>query len=103
MILSYSRVVFLVTFMLIAFDVAPSWLFGVDADWFKMVNMILFSFTNGYASTLCAVKAPSLAHSDMKESVGMFISIFLTLGILLGSVIAIGIGKIVPAAPPAPM
>lgn len=95
-ILSYSRTIFFITFMLIAYGTPPSWLFGDNSDWFKIINMILFSITNGFASTLCAVKSPSRAPSDMKESVGMFISIFLTMGILLGSVIAIGIGKVVP-------
>lgn len=64
---SYLRSIFLITFMLIAFNVPPSWLFGVDADWFKMINMILFSFSNGYISTLLAIKAPSRAHDDSKE------------------------------------
>jgi hypothetical protein len=58
--------------------------------------MMLFSFSNGFCSTLCAVKAPSIAPDDMKESVGMFISIFLTTGILIGSLIALGMQNAVP-------
>jgi hypothetical protein len=59
--------------------------------------MILFAFSNGYVSTLCAVKAPSRAPDDSKEQVGMFIGVFIAIGILIGSLIAIGVGKIVPA------
>ena len=75
---------------------APSWLFGDNADWFKILNMVLFSLTNGYLSTMCCVKAPSRAPDHLKESVGMFLSIFLTFGIMIGSIVAIGVGKGVP-------
>lgn len=50
------RTIFVATFLLVSFDVAPEWLFS--ADWFIIVNLVLFSITNGYVSTLCAVKAP---------------------------------------------
>ncbi|CDW83406.1 equilibrative nucleoside transporter 1 [Stylonychia lemnae] len=94
LILTFVRVIFIATFLLIALNVSPAWLFGVDADWFKLINMILFAFTNGYCSTQCAIKAPSRASDDSKESVGTLIGLFLTLGIFLGSIGAIGMGKI---------
>ena len=50
------RTIFILTFLLVAFEVSPVWLF--QADWFKILNYALFSFTNGYTSTLCAIKAP---------------------------------------------
>ena len=50
-ILSYCRAIFIVTFMLIAYAENPSWLFGENADWFKIINMMLFAFSNGYVST----------------------------------------------------
>jgi hypothetical protein len=53
---AYGRAIFLLTFTLIAFNVAPSALFGDNADWFKIINMMLFAFTNGFFSTQCAVK-----------------------------------------------
>lgn len=51
LILTYSRTLFLATFLLIAFHVSPSWLFGDNADWFKIFNMILFALSNGFVST----------------------------------------------------
>lgn len=51
LILTYGRALFIATSLLIAWDVPPSWLFGVNADWFKLINMFLFAFTNGYCST----------------------------------------------------
>lgn len=56
---SYARVVFIATFLLVAWAASPSWLFGHSADWFKIINMVLFAFTNGFTSTQCAIKAPS--------------------------------------------
>lgn len=50
------RTVFVVTFLLIGFQVGPTWLF--NSDWFKITNMVIFALSNGYYSTLCAVKAP---------------------------------------------
>ena len=50
------RSLFVAPFLLIAFEVGPSWLFG--ADWFKLVNFCYFSFTNGHISSLCAIKSP---------------------------------------------
>lgn len=90
--LSYSRSIFVLTFMLIAFNIPPSWLFGINADWFKIINMCLFSISNGYISTMLAIKAPSRAHDDSKEQVGLFVGISITFGILIGSLVAIGVG-----------
>lgn len=94
LVITYSRAIFIATFLLIAFHVPPEGLFGHNADWFKIINMILFAFTNGWCSTQCAIKAPSRAPDDSKEQVGGLISIFLTLGILIGSIMAIGMGRI---------
>jgi hypothetical protein len=51
LIMSYSRVIFIVTAFLVDYSVGPSWLFGDSADWFKLVNMFIFAFTNGFVST----------------------------------------------------
>ena len=60
--MSIVRTVFVATFLLIAFEVAPTWLF--EADWFKVLNYSIFAFTNGYTSTLCAVKAPATVEGE---------------------------------------
>jgi len=59
---SALRIIFVATFLLIDFKVPPVWLFVLD--WFKILNLVLFAFTNGYLSTLCAIKAPG----TVKES-----------------------------------
>jgi predicted MFS family arabinose efflux permease len=94
--LSYGRAIFIATFLLIAFATDPQWLFGHNSDWFKIINMALFAFSNGYVSTLCAIKSPSRAHDDSKEQVGIFVGVFIAIGILIGSLIAVGVGKVVP-------
>lgn len=75
----------------------PEWLTGrKSSDWFKIVNISLFAFSNGYCSTQCAIKSPSRASPETKEAVGQFVGIFLITGIVIGSVIAIGVGMILP-------
>jgi hypothetical protein len=53
---SAARILFIATFLLIDYEVPPNWLFGLD--WFKIVNLVLFAFTQGYLTALCAIKAP---------------------------------------------
>ena len=94
-VLTYSRVIFIATAFLVDYSVSPQWLFGATADWFKITNMILFAFTNGYCSTLCAIKSPSRAPEDSKEVVGTFVGVFITTGIVLGSLVALGLSPLV--------
>ncbi len=98
-ILTYCRIIFIVFAFLIDYSVAPVWLFGDKADWFKLLNMFLFAFTNGFVSTQCAIKSPSRAPEDSKEVVGTFVGVFITLGIVLGSLFALAIASLVKGNP----
>ena len=97
--MSGVRTIFIVTFLLIAFEVSPGWLFR--ADWFKIVNFAIFAFTNGYTSTLCAVKAPQTVEGEQKGQVGAFIGVTISCGILTGSLLALGMGEIIKLTPAA--
>jgi hypothetical protein len=81
--------VFIATTFLIDYEVGPDWLVGTGGDWWKITNMALFAFSNGYCSTQCAIKAPSRAPEDSKEIVGIFIGTSITLGIVIGSLVAL--------------
>ncbi len=93
-ILTIARLLFVVTFYLIAFEKLR-----FNSDWVIIVNMILFSFTNGYASTLCAVKAPGTVTPEDRGQVGGFIGTTITLGILIGSIIAVAETPIIKMTP----
>ena len=80
------RAVFIFTMLMIAFDQSPDWLFG--SDWFKIINLFLFSVTNGYLSTLCMKYGPELCADEDKEIAGFLMVFSLTGGVLLGSLIA---------------
>ena len=54
--LNYLRTIFILSFLLVSFEVGPAWLF--NSDWFKLVNLTLFAFTNGWLSSLCVIKTP---------------------------------------------
>ena len=65
------------------------------------MNFAIFAFTNGYTSTLCAVKAPATVEGEQKGQVGAFIGVTISLGILSGSVLALGMGQIIEMTPAA--
>ena len=56
--------------------------------------MSLFALTNGFVSTQCAIKAPSMVSDDLKGSIGQSIGFSLSLGIMLGSILCIPMAKI---------
>ena len=66
----------------------------LDQDWLKLINLILFALSNGLVSTLCAIKAPQFVREDLREKVGIFISLFLGCGLLTGSLSAMLVGLI---------
>lgn len=92
-VLSLTRTLFIATFFLIAFAV---WYFA--KDWFIITNMVMFALSHGYVSTLCAVKAPGTVTEEHRGQVGGFIGITLTLGIFIGSTIALGLTPLVNMA-----
>ena len=99
LILAGIRTIFIATFLLVAFEVQPAWLF--TADWFKITNLALFSFTNGYVATLCAVKAPQTVEGELKGQVGAFVGVTILLGIILGATFALGMGQVILHTPKA--
>ena len=96
-IFSAVRTLFLATFLLISFDVPPPGLFG--SSWFILLNLFLFSITNGYVSTLCAVKAPMTVEGEAKGQVGGFVGITISTGIVLGSILAFAMVAVIEASP----
>lgn len=55
--------------------------------------MALFALSNGYVSTQCCIKAPQVVSRDQQETIGIFVSLFLGLGIVSGSICAIPVGN----------
>lgn len=94
------RILLIPFFFLSTFQVGPAWLFR--ADWFKILNLALFAFSNGYTSTLCAIKAPGTVAPERGGQVGSFIGTTISMGILAGSTIAVGVGKVIANAPAEP-
>ena len=94
--LTLTRLVFIPTTLLIAIYAKKEDGGFLKQDWFKIVNMVLFAISNGYLSTQCAIKAPSMVNDEQKMQIGMFVSIFLCLGITSGSFLAIPVGAALP-------
>ena len=92
--LSWTRTLFIVTFFLVSFDVIV-----FESDWFILTNLVFFSVSNGYTSTLCAVKAPGTVEGEAKGQVGAFIGITISTGIVLGSIIAFAVVYVLELTP----
>jgi hypothetical protein len=95
--LSAARIIFIASFLLTDFEVPPTWLFGLD--WFKILNLVLFAFSSGYLSTLCAMKAPSTVKESRRAQVGAYIGICIGLGVTIGSILQVGMGPILAYTP----
>lgn len=97
-IASLARIIFVPLFLLSSYQAPPNALF--NSDWYKVIDMLLFAFTNGYLSTLCCVKAPhTVYHDEEKGQVGGLIGITISTGIMLGSLIAIPVGLAIENCP----
>ena len=95
---SALRTLFVLTFLAIALDWSPSFIFG--SDWFKITNLVLFAYTNGYVSTLCGVKAPGTAKDDNhRASIGGCVGLCIQIGVLTGTFVAAGFAPLIKANP----
>ena len=86
-ILALCRTVFIFTTIAAARQAPPSFL--AQADWFRVANVVLFSLSNGFVATQCMMLAPKMVSGDQRKHVGLYGSLFLSLGITIGSVLMI--------------
>jgi solute carrier family 29 (equilibrative nucleoside transporter), member 1/2/3 len=94
---SYLRIVFIGSFLLTDFRLSPLSLW--DSDWFKLSNLFLFAFSNGFISTQCAIKAPACVETDRKAQVGAYVATCNQLGVLIGSILQVGMTPILARTP----
>ena len=94
--LGILRFLFIFTTIMFALDDSDSDPVFFERDYLKIANMVLFALTNGLVSTLCAIKAPQFVAEDQREQIGIFVGLFIALGIVTGSVIAIPVGNALP-------
>jgi hypothetical protein len=98
---SYSRTFFFITYFLIMFQVGPDGLFV--SDWFKILNTFIFGFTNGFFSTRCAILAPGVVAATFQQETGSMIGSIISIGILMGSIVAIPMEQFIKMSPPTPL
>ena len=71
----------------------------LSSDWFKMINMSLFSFTNGWLSSLCVIKTPDYVRQSERGDIGALVNPVIVGGILLGTILAIPMEQIIKMTP----
>ena len=83
-ILTLIRGLLLIIFLLIALNLVILF----DHDAFKIVNICIFAFTNGYAGTLHMMYGPHLCANKDKPFAGYIMNCFLYFGMFFGSLLA---------------
>ena len=96
-LLTYARAAFVMTFLLTDFAVPPAWIWS--GDWFKITNLALFAFSNGYLTTLCALKVPGTVEVSRRPLLSIYIVVCICAGILIGSVLQVGMTPIIALTP----
>jgi equilibrative nucleoside transporter 1/2/3 len=86
-VLSFFRLIFGVTFYMIACNMSPQWLFG--SLWFKLLNMFLFSLSDGYCSTVILIQSASKLPERMRERAGYVIITTMMIGIFNGALLGL--------------
>ena len=92
----YLRTLFIATFLFVSFHVAPKFFLS---DWFIMTNLVLFSLSSGYLNALCCVISVKSVADNFKSQVGGFLVLTIISGILVGSLLAIGMKFVIEASP----
>lgn len=86
-VVSILRFLFGVTFYMVAENCYPHWLFG--ALWFKILNMFLFSLSNGYCGTVIIIQSTENLPEKLRERGGYIIATSLMFGIFCGTLVAL--------------
>lgn len=91
--LSYARIGLVVlTILLTQKDTDKTTVF--ENDPFRVLNLIVFSITNGYISTQCCMKAPGFVPKDQQQQIGLLNGLSIQTGILIGAIFAVPIGSV---------
>ena len=96
---NYLRTLFIPIVFLIAFEVGPSWL--LNSDWFKILNLVLFAFTNGWLASLCIIKTPDYVQQSERGDIGTLINPAIVGGILIGTLLAVPLESVIKLTPKA--
>jgi hypothetical protein len=85
-ILTFGRLIFITSAVLVQKSVSPAWLF--QSDWFKIVNIWLFAATNGYNMAVIMLFGPQKVKAIDKERAGLIMNFHLIGGVWIGTVFA---------------
>lgn len=84
--LTYGRVIFVASAILIQKKSGPAWLF--QADWFKILHIWIFAATNGYNMAAVMLLGPQRVQKVDKERAGLIMNFHLIVGVCVGAFFA---------------
>ena len=96
-VLGILRFVFIFTSIFLAVSDISSSMF--EKTYVKLINLILFAFSNGYVSTNAAMHVRSFVDESQREQIGKFVSMFLGYGTMIGCAMAVPIGSLLSDHP----
>lgn len=92
--LTLSRLAHIPQSIAIQLALPPGWLF--QADWFRLLNVVLFSFTQGYNTALVMMFGPQKVRDSQRERAGMIMNFHLMGGLCISAMFAAFVMKEIP-------
>ena len=81
--MTLSRLIHIPLSIFIQLNLSPSWLF--QSDWFRILNVSIFGFTQGYNTALIMMFGPENVKRTEKERAGILMNFHLMGGICLAT------------------
>ena len=65
-----------------------------DFWWLPMTLTVIMGYSNGLLASLCMMRGPTVVDVHERQMAGMYMSIFLMFGIIVGATIQLGISQV---------
>ena len=78
-----SRLIHIPISLMIQLACSPAWLF--QSDWFRILNISIFGWTQGYNTALVMMFGPEQVKNHEKEKAGIILNFHLMAGICMGT------------------
>jgi len=85
------RFLFFINFIILAKNQSTSF---INTDWFAVLNMLVFTFMNGFHTSSLFIMGPESVKDNKKETAGFIMQLSLYIGIISGTFLALPLANI---------